>query len=230
MPHPSIIAHHPFIAHQPFRGSYYKNKKQDVEPMEVLTSEELATPVMQHARKNSSIGFNKEMIESLPTKTDEEVKEHEELQERRKRKEEEAVAEAKVTEQRRNSKPFSPSWGPSMTNSYAINTAADAKGPASSAAGEKSSQPRRSSVEQKGDDVDERSESPMTNGIPKSRAKTDYDEYEPVLPRGVTYLKGENLYQAGIMVKGRFLNLGKFDDVEEAAEAFQRGSEQFRRK
>jgi len=60
--------------------------------------------------------------------------------------------------------------------------------------------------------------------------RTAYDDYEPTLPRGVTRNTKDDSYSAGIMIRGKFLSLGVFDTVEEAARAYQAGKAKFARK
>ena len=62
------------------------------------------------------------------------------------------------------------------------------------------------------------------------RAPPSYDSYTPTLPRGVAYDSSEGLYTCGVTVRGRFLNLGAFDTVEEAAQAYQEGLRKYSRK
>ena len=74
-----------------------------------------------------------------------------------------------------------------------------------------------------------------TQRRPPSEAKlsptaTAYDEYEPVLPRGVTRDDATGGYIAGIMVGGKYLSLGTFRDVEDAAEAYREGCARYRKK
>ncbi|GMH73309.1 hypothetical protein TrST_g8063 [Triparma strigata] len=67
-----------------------------------------------------------------------------------------------------------------------------------------------------------------TNNSAAPGTSFDYANYEPTLPRGVH--KEDNGYSAGVTIKGRFLNLGTFDTVEQAAEAYAEGLARYKRK
>ena len=194
--------------------SFYKKKQNNkVNPVEVLTAAQLEEPEVRE-RRNSSIGFNKNLIESLPSKSESEIKEHEYKLKAREDAEKSAAAQRPESEQ--NRKDFSPSWGNEEKNSSDEEVKKEERGES-----------------KRGEDLDfKREKQNQTQNQNENNTKTSssssYDDYEPILPRGVTYIQGENLFQAGMMVKGRFLNLGKFEAVEEAACAFQRGSDRFR--
>jgi len=57
-----------------------------------------------------------------------------------------------------------------------------------------------------------------------------YDDYEPNLPRGVTRDATDGSYTAGIVITGKYRNLGTFDTVEEAAAAYKQGKDKYARK
>ena len=54
-----------------------------------------------------------------------------------------------------------------------------------------------------------------------------YDDYEPTLPRGVSYNKSSDTYSCRMMVRGKFLNLGEYGTVEEAARVYQDGVKRY---
>lgn len=78
------------------------------------------------------------------------------------------------------------------------------------------------------DEVDDVKADDKGQGMAQPRSA--YDDYEPTLPRGVTYNRDDNSYSSGMRVNGKFLNLGTYDSPEEAAEAYRRGQDKYKRK
>lgn len=68
------------------------------------------------------------------------------------------------------------------------------------------------------------------NELSDSSAALAYDKYSPLLPRGVTHNASDDTYSCGIMINGKFLNLGTYDSLEDASAAYQRGREKYARK